>query len=97
MLQSFLRLLRGEPISRIVWSADLVYWLEGQEHAGQASPERFTERGCLELCRDLGCMPYYWYEGFWLAEPEIRERRSRRLARGRARATDLEHACRTAL
>ncbi|NQU40050.1 MAG: hypothetical protein HQ523_08870 [Lentisphaerae bacterium] len=70
MRESFLKLLEGEPTRKVVWTADLNYWLDGQKHAGHGPSDRFTEEGYLNLCRELGCMPYYWYDKFWLAEPE---------------------------
>lgn len=70
MLESFLKLLKGNPINEIVWTADLVYWMNGQKQAGKRTAGQCTEKDYLELCRDLGCMPYYWYENFWLSEPE---------------------------
>lgn len=70
MLESFLKLLKGETISEIVWTADLNYWMDGQRHAGKRRADQCAEKDYLELCRDLECMPYYWYEKFWLSEPE---------------------------
>lgn len=58
-----------EPTKRIVWTADLEYWIAGMEVRGAADPTWRTEQGFLKLCRDLAVMPYYWYRKFWLAEP----------------------------
>jgi hypothetical protein len=33
MLESFLKLLQGEPVDEIVWTADLKYWMDGQRQA----------------------------------------------------------------
>jgi hypothetical protein len=71
MRESFLQLLRGEKPSEVVWTADISYWVDGCVHAGKADPKWQTELGHLELCRDLGCMPYYWYGKFWAAEPRF--------------------------
>lgn len=69
-LDSFLALLRGDKPERIVWTADLEYWITGREVEGTAKPEWRTEEGFLKLCRELEIMPYYWYySGFWLGEP----------------------------
>ena len=69
MRESFLNVMRGERGDEIVWTADLTYWVSGQMQAGRGRPEWNTERGHLELCRDLGCMPYYWYEKLIVASP----------------------------
>ena len=70
MLDSLLKTLRGEATDEIVWTADIHYWISGQKQAGKSDPEWNTEEGYLKLCRDLGIMPYYWYNKFWLAKPE---------------------------
>lgn len=69
MLTSLLNMLNGKPAERIVWTADLEYWIAGMKYAGTASPSWDTEEGYLRLCRDLGILPYYWYSNFWLGEP----------------------------
>lgn len=69
-VDSFLQLLNGENIHDVVWTADIHYWLDGQKFAGKAHPDWNREEGYLELCRDLKIMPYYWYDKFWLGEPE---------------------------
>ena len=69
MLESFLALLGGEKPDQIVWTADIVYWIAGQEQAGSAKAAWKTEEGYLQLCRELGVMPYYYYEKFWAWEP----------------------------
>ncbi|HID31457.1 MAG TPA: hypothetical protein EYP19_15855 [Desulfobacterales bacterium] len=67
---SFLQLLNGERSERIVWTADIHYWISGQEFAGRTPPDWKREEGYLRLCRTLKIMPYYWYDKFWLGEPE---------------------------
>jgi len=69
MREAFLELLRGGRPDEIVWTADISYWLDAQSHAGTAKPEWQTEAGYLELCGELGCMPYYWYGKFGAARP----------------------------
>jgi Uroporphyrinogen decarboxylase (URO-D) len=69
MLNSFLSLLNGQPASDIVWTADISYWIAGQRYAGAADPAWDTEEGYLALCHELGILPYYWYDRFWLGEP----------------------------
>ncbi len=69
MLDAFLTLLRGERADEIVWTADITYWIAGRTQAGRADPAWKTEQGYLALHRDLGVMPYYFYEKFWVAEP----------------------------
>ena len=69
MLDAFLALLRGEMPDRLVWTADIAYWIAGQQEAGSAKPEWSTEEGFLRLHDELGILPYYYYEKFWAAEP----------------------------
>ena len=69
-LESFLQLLNGKNIQNIIWTADITYWISGQVFAGQADPDWSREEGYLKLCRDLKIMPYYWYDKFWLGEPQ---------------------------
>ena len=69
MLPSFINLLHGKPPERIVWTADITYWIAGQKEAGTADPDWDSEEGYLRLHRDLGIMPYYYYDKFWVAEP----------------------------
>ena len=69
MLDALLKLLDGETPDRIVWTADITYWISGQQQAGLAKPQWDTEEGYLQLHRDLGVLPYYYYEKFWVAEP----------------------------
>jgi hypothetical protein len=69
MLTSLFDMLDGGLPDEIIWTADLEYWVAGQKAAGTLRPEFDGEEGRLRLCRDLGVMPYYWYEQFWLAEP----------------------------
>ncbi len=69
MLDAFLRTLNGEQTGQIVWTADINYWLDGQRQSGIARPEWDTEEGYLKLHRELGILPYYYYQKFWTAEP----------------------------
>lgn len=69
MLSSFLNLLQGCSAERTVWTADLTYWMAGQEAAGTADPKWKTEQGYLCLHQELGVMPYYYYDKFWVAMP----------------------------
>lgn len=68
-LDVFLQTLAGEQPDQIAWTADISYWLAGQRQAGVARPEWDTEEGYLKLHRELGILPYYYYEKFWAAEP----------------------------
>lgn len=70
MLASFLKLLNGDPPDRTVWTADITYWMAGQKASGTADPAWETEEGCLQLHRDLGIMPYYYYGKFWVTAPQ---------------------------
>jgi len=72
MLNSFIHLLQGHPPEHIVWTADITYWISGQKEAGTANPDWDTEEGYLRLHRDLGIMPYYYYEKFWVSAPGYR-------------------------
>lgn len=69
MLDDFMKMLRGEPVNRVVWTADICYWLAGRQQAGAADPAWQTEEGVLRFQRDLGIMPYYEYSGFWAGTP----------------------------
>lgn len=69
MYEAFINLLAGETPERVVWTADINYWLEGERRAGRADPAWATEHGYLHLHADLGLFPYYYYDKFWLAEP----------------------------
>ena len=69
MLESLLKLLAGESPDEIVWTADLTYWWAGRLHDGTLDDKYKGEEGLLRLSRDLGVVPYYWYEKFWLANP----------------------------
>jgi hypothetical protein len=69
MRESFLQLLNGKRPAEVVWAADINYWIDGRCASGRADPHGQTEIGLLELARDLGMMPYYWYGKFWAAEP----------------------------
>ncbi len=68
MLDDFLAILAGEQPTQTVWTADLSYWITGQQQAGKASPAWQNEEGYLQLHQKLGVMPYYFYEKFWVAE-----------------------------
>lgn len=70
MLQSLLALLNGERPNGIVWTADISYWISGQQQQAKADPAWQHEEGYLQLCRRLGILPYYWYDRFWLGRPE---------------------------
>ncbi len=70
MLEGLLRLLDGEPSDEIVWTAGITYWITGQQQAGTAKAEWDTEEGCLQLHKELGILPYYYYEKFYVAEPQ---------------------------
>ncbi|MCG2659284.1 MAG: hypothetical protein L6437_03440, partial [Kiritimatiellae bacterium] len=60
-----MKLLRGEKPDRVVWTADITYWISGQKQAGTADAAWDTEKGYLRLHRELGIMPYYYYSKFW--------------------------------
>ncbi len=68
MLNDFLKLLAGERPDGTVWTADLSYWINGREHDGTADPAWNSEEGFLQLHRELGVMPYYYYAKFGAAE-----------------------------
>ncbi len=69
MLKSFLKLLSGEQNDEIIWTADLEYWVAGRVQDGNLPKKYKGEIGRLELSRDIGILPYYWYDNFWLAQP----------------------------
>jgi hypothetical protein len=69
MRQALLNVLRGKAAGRVVWTADITYWISGQPQAAIDEHGWDTEEGMLSLCRELGCMPYYWYPTFWAAQP----------------------------
>ncbi|HEY3415283.1 MAG TPA: hypothetical protein VGM23_00235 [Armatimonadota bacterium] len=64
MLLALRQLLAGKQPGRVVWTADITYWLAGQVQAGTADPAWLTEEGFLALHRELGILPYYYYETF---------------------------------
>lgn len=68
MLDSFLRLLSGERPSDVIWTADISYWVNSQPESEKKEKGWDTEKGYLELCRELQCMPYYWYPKFWAGQ-----------------------------
>ncbi len=70
MVAAFMRLLRGEQPDRVVWTADITYWISGRKQAGKASAEWDREPGYLDLHRRLGVMPYYDYSSFWAGIPD---------------------------
>ena len=65
MLPAFHQLLSRQTPQRIVWTADLTYWIAGQPAQLVTEKGWDTEAGHFQLCRDLGILPYYWYENFW--------------------------------
>ncbi|MHC4884535.1 MAG: uroporphyrinogen decarboxylase family protein [Planctomycetota bacterium] len=73
MLEDFYRVLNGEAPDRIPWTADLSYWIAGRKQDGTADKAWDTEEGYLQLHRDLGVMPYYYYPRFWVGEPRYDE------------------------
>ncbi len=70
MRDSLLQLMSGQTPQRLVWTADLTYWIAGQPPESVRLKRWDTEAGHLELCRSLGCMPYYWYDPFWAGRLE---------------------------
>ena len=70
MLESFINILNGKTANEIVWTADLEFWIAGQKLGGTFDSTYDSEEGRLKLSRELEILPYYWYENFWLAEPE---------------------------
>lgn len=88
MRESFFQLLKGERPAEVVWSADITYWIDGCCADGRADSHWQTEIGLLELSRDLGMMPYFWYGKFWAAEPRYDSRiEIRSAAEGKRRTT----------
>jgi hypothetical protein len=69
MLESFLALLDGEKPHQMVWTADITYWIAGRQQDGSAKPAWKTEEGYLQLHKELGILPYFYYEKFWASEP----------------------------
>ena len=69
MLDAFLALIQGQRPQRIVWPADISYWIAGRRAAGNHNHAWDTEQGYLQLHRDLKVMPYYSYDKFWAASP----------------------------
>ena len=69
MIADLLSTLDGCIPDRPVWTADISYWISGRRQDGTADAAWHVERGYLELHRDLGIMPYYYYDKFWTAEP----------------------------
>ena len=68
MLDSFLKLLNGEKPDEIVWTADITYWMSGRRHYGTAEPAWDTEEGYLQLHKDLGVLPYFYFDKFWVGK-----------------------------
>lgn len=67
MRESLLQLLDGEKPDGVVWTADITYWLSARRHYGSGNPSWQEETGYLQLHRELGVMPYFWYPDFSLA------------------------------
>ncbi len=67
--RALLQMLNGCRPDQAIWTADLSYWISGRRHAGTGDPAWDTEEGYLALHRELGVMPYYYYEKFWVAKP----------------------------
>lgn len=67
MLHALMQLLRGEPAEDIVFTADIAYWISARQHDGSASPDWNSEEGFLRLHRELGILPYYYYDKFFSA------------------------------
>lgn len=70
MISALQQLLNGDTPDEVVWTADISYWISGQRAQGKADAAWDEESGYLQLCNDLGFMPFYWYEDFWLGEPQ---------------------------
>ncbi len=62
MLEAFLRVIDGAHSNAIPWVADISYWIDVQVATGGGPSAWQSELGYLELCAELGCMPYQWYE-----------------------------------
>ena len=65
MQNALLQLLSGRRTERVVWTADISYWITGRKQDGTADPAWDEEKGYLQLHNDLGIMPYYYYRKFW--------------------------------
>ena len=87
MRDSFLKLLRGERPDRVVWTGDLTYWTGAHCDAGDGDPRWQAEAGHLQLCQDLGMMPYFWYGESGVAKPVYDGVEMSRHTRGRRRET----------
>ena len=74
MRESFLQLMRGESPDGIVWTADISYFIFGRCYRGDGDPGWESELGHLKLARDLGTMPFYWYDNFFLTKPVYDDR-----------------------
>ena len=68
VLQAFLQIFNGDRPRPPVWTADLSYWIGGRKQDGTADPAWDTETGYLQLHRELGVLPYYYYRKFWTAQ-----------------------------
>ncbi len=68
MLESLLKLLGGGQPGAVIWTADISYWVSSRPGEEIEDNGWNTEDGCLQLCRELRCMPYYWYDSFWAGE-----------------------------
>ncbi len=62
MLESFLKIINGHKADEIVWTADINYWIDSQIARGLGQAKWHTEKGFLELCRELGIVPYFNYQ-----------------------------------
>ena len=66
---ALLELLAGRRPERVIWAADITWWLAGEKQKGLADPAWDTEAGFLALHRELGILPYYDYTRFWASVP----------------------------
>ena len=70
MLAALTSLLNGDIPDRVVWTADITYWMTGQEAKTDGDTDWATEAGYLKLHQRLGILPYYRYETFSAATAE---------------------------
>ena len=64
MREEFLHVIKGNTSDRVPWVVDLNYWIDFQLAAGRGHSRWKTETGYIELCRELGCMPYNWSDAW---------------------------------
>lgn len=69
MRAAMLDMLAGRPARRIVWTADVSYWVFAQRCQGRGEAAWETEQGHLDFCNHHGCMPYYWYGSSQVCRP----------------------------